>query len=125
MKQLSGQIIGAAIKILKALGPGLLESNYEECLCHEFIFRGLRSERQKSLPAVDKGLKLDCGYRNVVVVADKVILELKSVDSLLAIHEAQLLTCLKLMNLTLGLWTHFNSPLFTQGIKRIVNNYHE
>src|SRR5712671_5133334 len=97
--EITQHIIGAAIEIHRQLGPGLLESTYEECLCHELSLSGVRFERQKPLPVSCKSVKLDCGYRMDLVVADKVIVELKTVDGILPIHEAQLLTYLKLSGL--------------------------
>jgi len=117
---LTGQIIGAAIEVHKALGPGLLESAYEECLCHEFHLRQMDYKRQYSLPVEYKGIKLDCGYRIDLLVEDLVILELKSVESLAPIHEAQLLTYLKLTGLKIGLLINFNMPVLKQGIRRLM-----
>jgi GxxExxY protein len=116
----TGQIIGAAIEVHKALGPGLLESAYEECLCHEFHLRQMHYRRQHALPVEYKGVKLDCGYRIDLLVEDLVILELKSVDSLQSIHEAQLLTYLKLTGLKVGLLINFNVPVLKQGIRRLM-----
>ncbi|MDQ1273807.1 MAG: hypothetical protein QG591_2437 [Planctomycetota bacterium] len=117
----SKEIIGAAIEVHRYLGPGLLESAYEECLCRELAICGLTFERQKPLAVSYKGLKLDCGYRLDVVVGGLVILELKAVDQIEPIHEAQLLTYLKLSDLKLGILINFNVPLLKDGIKRIVN----
>ena len=94
--ELTEVIIGAAIEVHKTLGPGLLESAYEECFGYELNLRNVINERQKSLPLVYKGLKLDCGYRMDVVVDNRVVIELKSIEKILPIHEAQLLTYLKL-----------------------------
>ena len=118
---LSKEIIGAAIEVHRYLGPGLLESAYEECLCRELAIFGLTFERQKPLAVSYKGLKLDCGYRLDVVVGGLVILELKAVDQIEPIHEAQLLTYLKLSDLKLRILINFNVPLLKNGIKRIVN----
>src|SRR6058998_881236 len=93
-EQLTEQIIGAAIEVHRELGPGLLESAYEECLCHELHLRGVRFQRQVDLPIAYKGLKLDCGYRLDVIVEDRVLLELKSIEQILPIHQARLLTYL-------------------------------
>ncbi|MDI6793408.1 MAG: GxxExxY protein [bacterium] len=101
-EKLTGQIIGAAIEVHRHLGAGLLESAYEECLCHELHLRGLKFERQKSLPLAYKGIKLDCGYRMDIVVEEKVVLELKVVDTIAPIHEAQLLTYLRLSGVRIG-----------------------
>lgn len=111
-------IIGAAIEVHRHLGPGLLESAYEECLCHELHLLSLNFQRQVDLPVAYKGLKLDCGYRIDLIVADEVVLELKSVEKLMPIHEAQLITYLKLSGKRVGLLINFNVPLLTQGIIR-------
>ncbi|MBZ5650949.1 MAG: GxxExxY protein [Acidobacteriia bacterium] len=113
-------IIGAAIEVHRNLGPGLLESAYEECLCHELHLRGLDCKRQVPLPLLYKGLKLDCGYKIDLIVQDEVVLELKAVERLLPIHEAQLVTYLKLTGKRVGLLINFNVPLLTQGIIRRV-----
>ncbi len=119
------QVIGACIEIHRELGPGLLETAYEECLCHELSLRGLPFERQRPLPVRYKGVCLDCGYRLDLVIASKVVVELKAVEQLLPIHEAQLLTYLKLTGLTLGLLINFNVPVLKQGIKHIANHFVE
>ena len=121
--ELTERVIGACIEIHRALGPGLLESAYEECLCYEPSQAGIRFERQKPLPVHYKDVKLDCGYRLDLVVEEKIIIELKAVESLLPIHEAQLLTYLKLSGITLGLLVNFNVAMLKQGIKRMVNNF--
>jgi GxxExxY protein len=123
--ELTERVIGACIEIHRSLGPGLLESAYEECLCHELSVAGIGFERQKPLPVRYKNVKLDCGYRLDLVVEQKVIVELKTVESLLPIHEAQLLTYLKLSGLSLGLLINFNVPVLKSGIKRIVNNFQD
>ncbi len=123
--KLSSKIIGAAIEVHKALGPGLLESAYEECICHEMGFLKLSFERQKPLPVVYKRVKLDCGYRLDIVVENAIILELKSCEKIEPIHRAQLLTYLKLSGLNLGLLLNFNVPLMRDGIVRIVNKLEE
>jgi len=117
---LSKQVIGAAIDVHKALGAGLLESAYEACLCHELTLRKIVYERQKAISIAYKGLQLECIYRLDILVEDCVILELKSVEKILPIHEAQLLTYLKLTNHKLGLLLNFNVPIMKQGIKRLV-----
>ena len=122
INDLSREIIGAAIEVHRALGPGLLESAYEECLCHELGLRGLFNERQKALPVIYKGRELDCGYRLDIVVENQIILELKSCDRIMPIHRAQLLTYLKLSGLKLGLLLNFNVALMKEGIVRLVNN---
>ena len=121
INDLTGEIIGAAIEIHKALGPGLLESTYEECLCVELGLRKMPYERQKEVPVQYKGVKLDCGYRLDLVVANEVIVELKACEKLEAIHEAQLLTYLKLTGIKVGLLINFNVPVLKDGIKRLVN----
>ena len=113
-------IIAAAIDVHRSLGPGLLESAYEECLCHELNLRGHSFCRQVDLPVSYKGLRLDCGYKLDLVVDDEVILELKSVESILPVHEAQLLTYLKLSGKHVGLLINFNVPLLARGIVRRV-----
>jgi len=121
MNELSGKVIGCAIEVHKHLGPGLLESAYEECLCYEFALRGIPYERQKALPIEYKGRKLDCGYRLDVVVGNEIILELKACEKIEPIHQAQLLTYLKLSGLPMGLLMNFNVPALKDGIKRILN----
>ena len=123
--ELTERVIGACIEIHRALGPGLLESAYEECLCHELSVAEIEFERQKPLPVRYKEVNLDCGYRLDLVVEQKLIVELKAVESLLPIHEAQLLTYLKLSGLTLGLLVNFNVPVLKSGIKRIANNFQD
>ena len=113
-------IIGAAIEVHCALGPGLLESAYEQCLCHELHLRGLAFKRQVDLPLTFKGVQLDCGYKLDVLVEDTIVVELKSVEKLLPIHQAQLLTYMKLAGKPVGLLINFNVPLLTQGIIRRV-----
>ena len=121
INQLTKEIIGAAIEVHKTLGPGLLESTYEECLCHEFKLRNLPFDRQKELPIEYKGIKLDCGYRVDILVGNQIILELKSCNELQPIHQAQLLTYLKLANKKVGLLINFNVPVLKDGIKRLSN----
>ena len=118
---LSNTIIGAAIEVHKTLGPGLLESIYEECLGLELELRGLSIERQKPLLVTYKGKKLQCVYRLDLVVEKQIIIELKSCENIEPIHKAQLLTYLKLSDLRLGLLLNFNVPLMRDGITRIVN----
>jgi len=120
--RISKEIIGAAIEVHRHLGAGLLESAYEECLCKELEIRNIVFKRQKPLAVVYKGITLDCGYKLDIVVEDKVILELKSVNKIEPIHDAQLLTYLKLADLKLGILLNFNVPILKEGIKRIVNN---
>jgi len=125
INDLTGEVIGAAIEVHKHLGPGLLESAYEECLCHELRLREIVYERQKPLAINYKQIRLDCGYRLDLVVEDKVILELKSCERIEDIHKAQLLTYLKLSGLQLGLILNFNVPIMKEGIVRVVNNLEE
>lgn len=113
-------IIGAAIEVHRQLGPGLLESAYEQCLCHELYLRGMDFERQVDLPVSYKGLMLDCGYRIDLIVSQKVIVELKSVERILPVHEAQLLTYMKISRKPVGLLINLNEPLLTRGIIRRV-----
>jgi GxxExxY protein len=118
--RLSGMILGAAIEVHRCLGPGLLESAYEECLCREMELREIPFERQAALPVRYKGLELDCGYRLDLVVVGLVIVELKATEQIEPIHEAQLLTYLRLRKLWLGLLINFNVPILKKGIKRLV-----
>jgi GxxExxY protein len=121
INQLTGKVIGAAIEVHKTLGPGLLESVYEECLCHELTLQKIAFERQKELPVEYKGLKLSIGYRIDLLVQDQLILELKACDALQPIHEAQLLTYLKLSGIKYGLLINFNTPMLKDGLKRLAN----
>ena len=121
INDLTRKVIGAAIEVHKSLGPGLLESAYEACLCHELELQELPFERQRELPIHYKGLNLDSGYRLDIVVENRLILELKSCESLLPIHEAQLLTYLKLTGIKVGLLINFNVPVLRDGIKRMAN----
>lgn len=117
---LSKQVIGLAIEVHRELGPGLLESAYEKCLAHELKEHEIECVTQMSLPVAYKGLNLDCGYRVDMIVKGRLIIELKSVDSLQPIHEAQLLTYMKLANIGTGLLINFNTGLLKNGIKRFV-----
>jgi len=116
--EITQHVIGAAIEVHRQLGPGLLESAYEECLCHELALRKINFERQKPIPLVYKEVKLDCGYRLDLLVEERIVVELKSVDGLGPIHEAIVLTYLKLSGHKLGLLINFNVPLLKDGIKR-------
>jgi GxxExxY protein len=118
--ELSNKIIGCAIELHKQLGPGLLESSYERCLSYELLCTGIQHETQKELPIDYKGMKLDCGYRVDILVNDKLIVELKAVEKLLPIHEAQILTYMKLASIKTGLLLNFNVVRFKDGIKRFV-----
>jgi GxxExxY protein len=124
-ESLTDAIIGAAIEVHRALGPGLLESTYRKCLCRELQLRGVQFSCELAVPVEYKGEKLDCGYRIDVLVADLIIVELKSVDSLAPIHEAQLLTYLRLSKKSIGLLINFNVPVLKDGIKRRVLNLKE
>jgi GxxExxY protein len=117
---LTEKIIGYAIEVHRTLGPGLLESAYEECLCYELSQNGLAFRRQVPLPVVYKGVRLDCGYRLDVVIADKVVVEIKAIEKLLPVHDAQLLTYLKLSGFRTGLLLNFHSPVMREGVRRRV-----
>ena len=119
-EELTKEIIGAAIEVHKAVGPGLLEGVYEECLCHELKLRNLNFERQILVPVTYKGVTLDCGYRLDLMVEETVILELKSVDRIHPIFEAQLLTYMRLLQKPVGLLINFNVPMLRSGIVRKV-----
>jgi GxxExxY protein len=121
--EITERVIGACIEIHRQIGPGLLESAYEECLCYELAQLGIHFERQKTLPVKYKSVRLDCGYRLDLVVENRIIIELKAVENILPIHEAQLLTYLKLSGFTLGLLINFNVPVLKNGIKRVANNF--
>jgi len=118
--ELSERILGAAIEVHRALGPGLLENVYRECLAHELTLRGLRFEREKRLPVHYKGVHLDCGFRLDFVVEGMVVVELKTVDALLPVHASQLLTYLKLTGCRLGLLVNWNVPVLRDGVRRVV-----
>ena len=119
---LSRKIIGAAIEVHRHLGPGLLESIYEHCLCKELEIQGLSYHQQQPLPVRYKNTLLDCEYRLDLVVEEKVVVELKAINKLEPVHDAQLLTYLKVSGCKLGLLINFNTPVLKHGIKRIVNN---
>ena len=120
--ELSNFVIGLAIEVHKNLGPGLLESAYEECLYYELLTNKLNVEKQKPMPLIYKDIFLDCGYRTDLIVENKIIIEVKACESLMPVHGSQLLTYLKLSNLKLGLLINFNVKLLKEGIKRVVNN---
>src|SRR5207302_10891477 len=122
LNDLTKSVIGAAIEVHRALGPGLLESAYEICFCRKLNLRELRFQRQLAIPLEYKGVRLDCGYRADVIVEETLLLELKAVDTLLPIHEAQLLSYLKLTGLNVGLLINFNVELLRNGIRRRVLN---
>jgi len=125
INQLSSKIIGAAIEVHRTLGPGLLESAYEECLCYELELRRIKFERQRSLPIIYKGRRLDCGYRLDIIIENKIITELKSIEKIEPIHKAQLLSYLKLSGQKLGLLLNFNVSVMKDGIVRLVNQLEE
>jgi GxxExxY protein len=118
-------VIGGAIEVHRSLGPGLLESAYEGCLCDELHLRGLDFERQKELPVLYKGCLIDCGFRLDLLVGGAVIVEIKAVDRILPIHQAQVLTHLRMTGLRVGLILNFNSLRLTNGIKRVVLSFSE
>ena len=118
--ELSHEIIGAAIEVHRALGPGLLENVYQECLAHELALRRLPFEREKPLPVRYKGVHLDCGYRADFIVEERVVVELKVTESLLPVHSSQLLTYLKISGCRLGLLINWNVPVLRDGIRRVV-----
>lgn len=120
INQLTQTIIGAAIELHRALGPGLLESAYEHCLCYELDLQKIPYRRQYPLPVIYKGIQLDCGYRLDLLVAEQVVVELKAVEVLLPVFDAQLITYLKLGNWQVGLLINFNVPVLIQGIRRRV-----
>jgi GxxExxY protein len=117
-EQVGRQIVDSSLKVHRALGPGLLESAYEHCLAREFALRGLSVKRQVLLPIVYEQETLDAGYRIDLLIAERIVVEVKSVEALLPIHQAQLLTYLKLSGCRLGFLMNFNVPLFKQGLKR-------
>lgn len=122
--QITETIIGCAIKVHKALGPGLLESAYQECLYYELKKAGLKVEKEKPLPLIYEEVKLDCGYRVDLMVENRIIVELKSVEDISDIHLAQVLTYLKLADCKLGLLINFNKLQLVKGIKRVINKYY-
>jgi GxxExxY protein len=117
-EELTSQIIGAGIEVHRHLGSGLLESAYEECLCRELSLRDLRFTRQVPLPVVYKDVRIDCSYRLDLVVEDSVVVEIKAVDAVLPVHEAQLLTYLKLSGKKVGLLMNFHEAILKDGIRR-------
>ncbi len=123
LDEITGQIVGAAIDVHRALGPGLLESVYESCLEYDLIERKLNVQRQVALPVSYKQVKLESGYRVDLLVEKRVIVEIKSVEQIAPIHKAQLLTYLKLSNLKVGLLINFNVDILKKGINRVVHNY--
>ena len=118
--ELSNQVIGCALEVHRNLGPGLLESTYEQCLAHELGASGIPFKLQHPLPVKYKNIKLDCGYRVDILIDNSIIVELKSVDNILLIHQAQLLTYMKLSGISIGLLMNFNVKFLKDGIKRMV-----
>lgn len=125
LNRITEAIIGAAIAVHRELGPGLLESAYEACLAYELSARGISFERQEPLPVLYHGVKVDCGYRIDLLVEHCVVVELKSVETIDRIHEAQVLSYLRLAGCTVGLLINFNVVLLKKGVRRIVNNFAE
>jgi len=125
LNEITETIIGAAIEVHRALGPGLLESAYEACLAYELVERGVKVERQKELPLRYREVDLDCGYRLDLLVEDAVVVEVKSVDRLEPIHDAQVLSYLRLSGRHLGLLINFNVKMLKTGIKRLAHDLHE
>jgi len=125
VNEITEAVIGSAIEVHRTLGPGLMESAYEECLARELVVRGMSIERQRAVPIESKGIRLDCGYRIDVLVERQVVVEIKAVETLLHVHEAQLLTYLRLGGWTVGLLLNFNVRALRQGIRRIVHGFPE
>jgi GxxExxY protein len=121
--EITETVIGCALKIHRKLGPGLLESSYEECLYYEMVKAGLKVEKQKGLPLIYDQVDLECGYRIDLLAEQKVVIEIKSVEALNDVHLAQILTYLKLSDCRVGLLINFNVVLLKKGIKRVVNNF--
>jgi GxxExxY protein len=121
--EITHSVIGAAIEVHRQLGPGLLESAYRECLCRELVLRGIPFEREKPLPLEYKGVHLECGYRLDFLVAGRVVVEIKAVDALAPVHDAQLLTYLRLGGWRLGLLINFNVSVLKSGIHRRILGY--
>ena len=123
LDRITERIIGCAISVHKGIGPGLLESAYEEWLCYELNQAELSFKRQVPLPVTYKGVKLDCGYRMDIIVEDLIIIEIKAVQALFPIHEAQLLSYLRLYNKRVGLLMNFHAAVLKNGLKRVANNF--
>ena len=123
LNKITETIIGVAIGIHKALGPGLLESAYEACMVYDLIQSGLKVEQQKPLPVIYREVKLECGYRLDLLIENEVVVEIKSVEKLLPIHKAQLMSYLKLSDCKVGLLINFNVEVLKDGIQRVVNNF--
>ena len=123
LNKITETIIGAAIDVHRALGPGLLESAYEACMVYDLIQVGMKVEQQKPLPVVYRGVKLECGYRLDLMIENEVVVEIKSIDKLLPIHKAQLMSYLKLADCKVGLLINVNVEILKSGIQRVVNNF--
>ncbi|WP_088254944.1 GxxExxY protein [Fimbriiglobus ruber] len=123
LNRLSEAVIGAAIAVHRELGPGLLESAYEACLEFELLSRGMTVERQKALPVVYRGMKVDCGFRIDLLVNDALLVEVKAIERFERVHEAQVQTYLRLMGLNLGLLMNFNVTRLVDGVKRVVRDF--
>lgn len=123
LNEISGKVIEFAIKVHTALGPGMLEGAYEICLMHELVSNGFKVKSQVTLPIIYHGIRLDAGYRIDLLVEDSVIIELKAIDRLIPVHEAQLLSYLRMSDLRLGLLINFNVRLLRDGVRRVVNNF--
>ena len=121
--ELTSKIISAALKVHKLLGPGLLESTYEHCLAHLLIKEGLKVECQKASPLIFEDVKLEAGYRIDMLINNQVVVEIKSVDALIEIHMAQMLTYLRLSSCRVGLLINFNTTILKNGIRRCINGY--
>ena len=123
INQLTHEVIGASIEVHRKLGPGVLESAYKECLCRELIWRGIPFERERPLPLKYKGIRLECGYRIDILVGGILVFEIKAVEALAPIHDAQLLTCLRLGGWRIGLLINFNVVVLKDGIHRRIIGY--
>ena len=123
LNRITGGVIGAAIEVHRQLGPGLLESSYRECLCRELLVRNIPFERERPLPLEYKGMHLGCGYRIDILVANSVVVEVKAIEALAPIHEAQLLTYLRIGGWRLGLLINFNVAVLRNGIRRRILGY--
>lgn len=123
LNKITETIIGVAINIHRTLGPGLLESAYEACMVYDLTQAGLKVKQQKPLPVVYRGVKLECGYRMDLMIENEVVVEIKSVEKLLPIHKAQLMSYLKLSDCKVGLLINFNIEVLKDGIQRVVNNF--
>jgi GxxExxY protein len=123
LNEITHEVIAAAMEVHRSLGPGLLESAYQACLCRELTVRGIPFQRERTLPLEYKGIRLECGYRLDLLVAGEVVVEVKSMDAIAPIHDAQLLTYLRLGGWKVGLLINFNVPVLKDGIHRRVMNY--